>query len=379
MRTELIPSHWRDHGFSLALKNPASAPDSGEVVRRGLEGSFMKGMQSVSTSAITEVKPGIPPVLDTDVTEAVTTALKQKGNGPFIGIPCGMKTVLIRRTVFKLSLAGLRIVTAEYVPMEGQPGAAIRVYATGEHVKATRLFLHQNPREYRNQVILKEWKAQQIKKIASPKLNKYQKQISKLERQLRKLGPLHRPHNPAIVSDKGTVAESIRQDWHLWKLQKPTRRAIMRLARIAPQTMSTAQLYKELAGLLKAIPVYETANTAELLEWINGDHEGKRPKERYTLTTAERIPTKWGELTASDRERAKLGDFWDYLKRLWEFCGLESKPYRSKVDWDLDEEKRYFERHWGRERYYTWQAAKNERRQLEYMIADLKRQESEQK
>lgn len=324
-------------------------------------------------------QPNICPVMRTDAADAVRAALAQKGRSPFIGIACGAKTVLIRREVFKKSLAGLRIVDAELVtadeggvirgqfvpegdttPKTYRATHAIRVYAAGKGVRATRLFLHQDPRDYRNRQTLLDWKKSELTKRERPKENKYQKRIGVLERKLAKLGPLRRPINPAIVPDHETAEAYTRRVEHLWHLQRPVRRAVMALARRGKTDLTSAQLYRELEKLTK--PVYEQTNRQEVLDWINtSGNPDTAPVPTYILADSPLTVTKWGEITERQRERAELGNIWDYLAKLWEFCGLQDKPGR----WQ-------YERPWGPKRYYEWQAARNERREIELEIKALR-------
>lgn len=54
------------------------------------------------------------------------------------------------------------------------------------------------------------------------------------------------------------------------------------------------------------------------------------------------------------------GDFDEYLKRLWEACGLQSKPYKERIvlDWS--------------ERYKHWLKTLHQRKEIEELIAGLK-------
>lgn len=370
-----------------------------------------------------------------DITGVVITALLQKSRGPFIGIACGTKTVLIRRELFKKSLAGLRVIKAELVTspesdagmiqssqptwakgaispneptwsLTGEPQTyrathAIKVYAAGDHVKATRLFLHQNPRDYANMRILQEWKQAELKRripATGIKLNKYQKQIGVLERKLQALGELKRPENPAVskmvfwqdlhtrrrVETNGVFGETrepesaeTRRREHLWHLQRPVRRAVMVLARrtgwLHPHRtqvkaeLTSAQLYKELTKL--KVPYYSDLLFHKKIDAINdGTYEHIRHQVDYVLAERELRVTKWSDVKNCERERRKLGSFGDYLQTLWQFCNLEEKPCRSKYD----EEPEYLANKWGSKRYYEWQAERDERAQLAEQIAAIK-------
>ncbi len=365
---------------------------------------------ATSTSARPEaIYPGMA---RNDVTGAVVAALAQKGNSPFIGIACGTKTVLIRRAIFKQSLRGLRIVDAELVTsligvIQGQyreletrkiekrtepsgdygaPGHtyfeteytgglcqpvsysathAIRVYAAAKGVKATRLFLHQDPREYSNQRILLDWKKAELKKRlpSGQKMDKYQKQIAACERKLAKLGTLRRPDNPAITPELEPIPAEMRRVEHLWYLQKPVRRAVMALARRGKADLTAAKLYTEIVKL--TAPYYDCPNALEVFNWA-GDFKDK-PEFHYVLADKAVTVTKWGEVTAHERDRKGLTDIWAYLARLWEFCGLQSKPLYNRWKHTAN---------WGPERYNEWQSARDARREIELMIAALNEERS---
>jgi hypothetical protein len=336
--------------------------------------------------------------------------MAQKGNSPFIGIACGVKTVLIKRTVFKQSLRGLRIVDAELVtgnegtvqgqyqrlietktgvltttvsygePCEYQATHAIRVYAAGKGVKAVRLFLHQNPREYKNLRLLHEWQKAELKKRlpTGQKMDKYQKKIATLENKLAKLGKLHRPDNPAISPEREPESDGTRRHEHEWYLQKKTRRAVMALVlrtgwkhphrTQVTADLTTTKLYAEVAKL--RTPHYVCLNAAEVINWT----EDNKPDYIYAIEDSAVTVTKWGEITANERDRKKLDDIWEYLARLWEFCHLTSKPLRITFT-DTPE---YLKNHWGPERYNRWQAERDARREITLMIAAIKEEREKQ-
>jgi hypothetical protein len=353
---------------------------------------------------ITDTIPRVAP----DETANVTEALRQKGNAPFIGIRIGGRTVCIKLEVFKKSMNRLKVVDAELVvadektgkvqgsycpwtssggnsewnsskmcyeqkecvwslgkPVEYSVVYALRVYAVGRGVKASRLFLAQNVRSYDNRKLIYEWRKAEAKKRERPKLGKVVKEIQKLERQLHKLPKLERPYNPAVLRESRMSPDEdayVRQQEHLWHLQKDTRRKVMRLARRGNKDLTSTQLYWELAGIVA--PEYVETEDSSTIRLAAMNSSEPIPPKVYVLAERPLTVTKWGELTAYARDRKQLGDIWDYLKRLWEFCGFAEKPERYS--------SRSLSESWGASRYSYWQHTKNAIHEIEWTIADLK-------
>lgn len=141
-----------------------------------------------------------------------------------------------------------------------------------------------------------------------------------------------------------------RNHWLAWHKQREVRRGIMqrmRAWRAARSMNSTANLYKIVNELL--LQVY--AGSSSGIVGLEG-----------VLT--HRVTVKpWSKLNTAERRRME-DDFGIYLSRLWESCGLISKPYADRGDLI-----------WSRERYVDWLEQLHQRNELAGMIAALKAEE----
>jgi hypothetical protein len=334
---------------------------------------------------------------DDDLAARVDTARKLRGTSPFVGIATVRGTVMIRREVLRKSLSGLRVLYAELITSEDDSDmirgqfrhdngketwqaqyrarVAIRVYAVGERVKATRLYTHQ---EWKGSALLASWqRAEQRKygvcdcrefyrqKICShvatatrPKMDKYQKAIAKLEKAMPREW---RPENPTVSKYEAEPAsDSVRRQWREWHMQRDTRRAVMAIARRGQKDYGSARIYAEVSRLM-ASRIVET----NFMERLNASPD-IRSAPIYAVEVYPVTITKWGELTAYARERKGLGDLFGYLKRLWEFCGLREKPYQDHIALK-----------WGAEHYREWLKDVHRKREIESMIAGLKAEAAE--
>lgn len=345
--------------------------------------------------------PIIPLNHTLDLSERVDAARKAKGTSPFVGIATPKGTIMLRRDVLKKSLAGLRIIEAELVtakdgmitgnfcfdPQSADLGRlaqyrsslAIRVYAVGERVKATRLYVHQ-PWKIGAGVfhpLLESWQranmwkygvcdchdfyrrkmCSHVETATRPKQNKYEKAIAKLEKEMPREW---RPGNPAVeMCERPLASDSQRRQWHEWYLQKDARRAVMALGRRGTKDLSSAKLYAEVAKL--TAPHIVTVNQQEILGALNsGKLTTEWPRERYTVEIQPLTIKKWGEVTAYERDRG-TPDIFAYLNKLWQFCGLITKP----AGYDHDPT-------WGADHYKNWLDDLHTRKQLAEQITAIK-------
>jgi len=74
-----------------------------------------------------------------DLIAAVDYARKSRG-GPFVGVADGHGPMMFNRQLFKASLKGLKIMSAEVAPWR-ETKRALHVFAVGENVKARRVFV----------------------------------------------------------------------------------------------------------------------------------------------------------------------------------------------------------------------------------------------
>lgn len=254
--------------------------------------------------------------------------------------------MMFRRQLVKVSLKGLRLLDASVIEWQGQK--ALEVHAIGERVKARRVFVPE--RAWKISPLLASWQRSNLRDMGrcncwdfrregnckhlesrKPK-TKHERAIEKLEREMPRE---YRPENPAVVVGS-TADEGYRHQWSLWHSQKAMRRKVMKLAlrtgwkhshrsRIEAD-LSSARLYAELSKL-------------------GFDFK------------------KWGDITGSYREYHKLNTIWDYIGRLWEFCGLGSQP--NRYEWDDEPE-------WGSKRYQSWLEDLHERKAIQEQIAAIR-------
>lgn len=325
-----------------------------------------------------------------DLSERVDAARKARGNSPFVGIATNKGTVMLRRDVLKKSLAGLRVIEAELV--ESKDGMitgdlqfrdgrtkycahlAIRVYAAGERVKSVRLYIHQPWKIGGGMLhpLLESWQRANMRKYGvcdchdfyrrktcshvetatRPKLNKYEKAIAKLEKEMPREW---RPGNPAVqMCERPPASDSQRRQWREWYLQKDARRKVMALARRGTKDLNSTKLYAEVAKL--------TALHIVMTNWdavFNGD--SPRPEPVYTVETWPIVIKKWGEVIVRERERGNTKDLFAYLEKLWQFCGLTTKP----AGYDHGPT-------WGADHYKSWLQDLHTRKQLVEQIAAIR-------
>jgi len=337
--------------------------------------------------------PVIPMNPEIDLIARVEAARRAKGTSPFVGIATPKGTLMLRRDVLKKSLQGLRVIDAELI--EAKEGMitgtldfyagrtsyrshlALRVHAVGERAKAVRLYIHQpwkigagvfhKDLESWQRANMRKWgvcdcydfarhkTCSHIETATRPKLNKYEKAIAKLEKEMPRE---RRPQNPAVSEYQPQLASADeRRSWHTWKLQKGTRRAVMAIARRGARDLSSTQIYAEVAKL--TAPYFGMVNHHEV---FNGS--SPRPEPVYQLETHSITVRKWGEITARQREHAGLQNLFYYMNKLWEFCGLEEKPRGKK----------YYEHAptWGADHYKSWLHDLHTRKQLESQIAAIR-------
>jgi len=361
----------------------------------------------------------IPMSREIDLGARVDAARKARGTSPFVGIATAKGTVMLRREVLKKSLQGLRVIEAELVsakdgmitgtfrpwqsdggqtvwnsskrvyemenltwnlgdPVKYRSPLAIRVYAVGEHVKSVRLFTHQpwktgagvfhKDLESWHRANMRKWgvcdchdfyrrkTCSHVETATRPKLDKYQKAIAKLQKEM----PHEwRPGNPAVeMCDRPTPNDYLRRQWQAWTLQKDARRAVMALARRGTKDLNSTKIYTEVAKL--------TALHVVMTNWEERFHAvpGTRPEPVYEVKALPIAIKKWGEITTKQRERAGVENLFDYMNKLWEFCGLAEKPWGKK----------YYEHEptWGAEHYKTWLRDLHTRKQLISQIAAIR-------
>lgn len=356
-----------------------------------------------STQTIASV-PVIAMSREIDLAARVDAARKAKGTSPFVGIATERGTVMLRRDVLKKSLQGLRVIEAELVESEDgtitgdlyfdagrtsyRAKLAIRVYAIGERVKSVRLFIHQ-PWKIGSGVmhpLLESWQRANMRKwgvcdchdfyrrktckhvetATRPKMNKYEKAIAKLEKEMPREW---RPGNPAVeMCDRPPADDHLRRRWLAWTLQKDARRAVMALARRGTHgDLSSTKLYAEVAKLIA--PHIAIANQQEILDALNaGKPTTEWPKEIYAVEVRPITIKKWGEITAYERDHGNTPDLFAYLGKLWQFCGLTTKPAR------YDHGPR-----WGAEHYKAWLRDLHTRKQLISQIAAIRAEMPEPK
>ena len=345
--------------------------------------------------------PVIPMNREFNLSERVDAARKAKGTSPFVGIATPRGTVMLRRDVLRKSLQGLRIIEAELVESEDgtitgdlyfadgrtsyRSRLGIRVYAIGERVKAVRLYIHQPWKIGGGMLhpLLKSWQRANMRKYGlcdchdfyrrkkmckhvetatRPKQNKYEKAIAKLEKEM---PGEWRPENPAVSNqirhqgiviecERPVASESQRRQWREWYLQKDARRAVMALAKRGTKDLSSAKLYAEVAKI--TAPHIVMTNHEEYFYAVGN----AKPDPIYEIRTYPITVKKWGEVTAYERDRG-TPDLFAYLNKLWQFCGLTTKP----AGYDHGPT-------WGAEHYKSWLHDLYTRKQLIEQIAAIR-------
>jgi hypothetical protein len=331
-----------------------------------------------------------------DLVKAVDYARKAKGSSPFVGIANGQGTMMFLRHRMKATLKGLDIVDVEVGPYESNGNAqsypwkcerALIVHAKSPdgRVKSKRVFIPE--KTWKMSTRLTSWQRTELRKMGrcdcwpfhdsgtcahverhrQPKLDKYQKAIAKLEKQIPREW---RPGNPAVAEcSREPASADHRRDWMLWRVQKDTRRAVMALAirtgwKHSHRTqvkadLNSTKLYVELAKL--TAQHYTMTNHDD---YFNRGDRNRVVVPEYALGSWPLKVTKWGEITEYARRKDNLGSLWDYIAQLWRYCGLAGKPHRD--DW-RDEQS-----YWGARHYQQWLKDLWERRQLQEQIAAIR-------
>lgn len=161
--------------------------------------------------------------------------------------------------------------------------------------------------------VLRLWAARQRVKKEAPTVSREERRKSELlekiavaERRANRLEVRYRPFNPALEFGEA-ASDYERREWAAWVSQKPMRRAIGKLA----VAHGLSRGYFPHAAIRQPRKLYEAVSALT----------GHAPK-------------KYGELHKS-RRSAKPSEA-VYLKRLYEYAGLQSKPYGSD-DWRTPE------------------------------------------
>lgn len=320
-----------------------------------------------------------------DLARAVDFARKARGSSPFVGIANGHGTMMFRRDIMRATLKGLEIVDVEVGPYKGSGNAQssawecervliVHAKSPDGRVRAKRVFIP--AKDWKQSPLLESWQRAERRKMGrcdcwefrrggtckhterrtAPKLNKWQKAIAKLEKEMPKEW---RPGNPALPEYREPASDAERRQWHEWRLQKGVRREVMRLARMKG---ATAQLYAKVGEL--------TASHYAMTNWeayFNSTAE-ERPEPVYALVTEPLKCKKWSEL-GTDAKRRLDNDLFEYLKVLWKFCGLASKPFREA--WEEGSG------HWGAGHYQQWLKDLWERRRIQAQIDAIRVVEGE--
>jgi hypothetical protein len=266
------------------------------------------------------------------ITQLVESA--RKATAPIVGIPMeGEAPFCLRRSLLVDSLKGLKIIDAAVqLALDGrEDGRRLVVYASGDRVQAIRRFVP----IHRNAALLPQWewadKQREKRKRPAVKLTGRDKEIAKWQKKLARLGKPRAPEHPLLPSKYAwKYPEGIGQQWAQWKREAHIRRWIQAQARVCQAgKATTTQLYRILAerGL-------------RVTKWSD-------------------VPTRHGD-KYSPVSFKDLPDIFAYLNRLWEFCGIASKP---KYYFDPESESIV-----GPELYKNWLEHLHEYKQLAAMI-----------
>lgn len=305
-----------------------------------------------------------------DLVTAVTLAAKARSSSPFVGIANGHGTMMFLRKRLKATLEGLVVIDAEVGPYKSELSClscdrALIIHAQSPdgRVKAKRVFVPE--RAWRTSPLLDSWQRSERRKMGrcdcyefkrlgnckhlpKSKLDKYAAAIAKLEKQLPREW---RPENPAVPKYALEPAEEgTRRHEQAWKLQRGVRREIMRIARSG---QATAKIYAAVSKL--------TVTDFEMVNWQEAYNTPKDAEvmPMYQWITRPVVVKKWSDLRTHDRGR--VGDLFEYLKRLWEFCELADKPYHNRK-----------EPAWGAKHYQEWLKDLYERKELTEQIAAIR-------
>ncbi len=317
-----------------------------------------------------------------DLIAAVDFARRARGSSPFVGIANGRGTMMFSRQRLKATLKGLEIVSAEVGPfvsemsrLSSERALIVQARSADGKVKARRVFIPDVL--WKQSPLLTSWQRAKRRKMGrcdcyefertgtcthvqpKVKLTPHERAIKKLRKEMLREW---RPSNPAVACEGTEVSADHRREWHLWYLQKPTRRAVMRLAlrtgwkhshRIQVKAnLNSTKLYAELEKLSSV-----WYNMTNHQAYFNSADLDVKVKPEYALGSSPLRAKKWGEFTEYQRRSANLGNLWDYIARLWEFCGLVKRPRRDRT-----------EPSWGAERYLPWLRDLWERRMIEEQI-----------
>jgi hypothetical protein len=288
-----------------------------------------------------------------NVAHCVQTALKAKS--PIVGIPLpGEPPFCLRRQFLADSLRGLKVIDAAIqLPLDSKGTKVLVVYAAGPRVQAVRKYLPMqswSPDHIR--IPLSNWAEAHKKKMSSPKLSVYNKQLVRLQKKLTKLGAPRAPQHPLLYKDhwRKSVQEydererkawislvedgcdvqpplTLGQTWAQFKREAPMRQWIQNQARECSKgKISTTQLYARLRD------------------------RGLKVR-------------KWSELSTYERDKCG-GELFKYLGRLWQFCNCSGKP----TYW-FDQPDHYYKP--GSGHYQSWLEHLHEYKELQSMIAGV--------
>ena len=282
----------------------------------------------------------------------------RRATAPIVGIPLeGEEPFAVSRSLLVESLKGLKVIDAGVqLHLETGKPCQLVVYAVGKGVKAVRKF---NPCAgilgHSVRLDLWYWAGKEREKRKAPpkvRTTAREKQLTRLRKQLEKMGKPEPPLHPFRPSQYGDTAQQIRerdrkevegwerlvaegcqverpltmgQRWRKWKQEAGIRRWVQLQARLCKAgKMTTTRLYRVLS------------------------ERGIRVK-------------KWSDLRTHDKERCR--DLFGYLGKLWEFSGLWEKPsywFERERDYTL-----------GPEHYQGWLESLREYKELESMIAGV--------
>lgn len=194
---------------------------------------------------ILTVSPDVPQLVVT--AEQIYSALL--GKSPIVGIPLeGREPLRLDRKRLAGALKGVSIVeitltlldNAAWLKVEGVSGPRVRT--SFSMPSYARLFTMRT---------LREWSDSQARKIAKPKTpaGKGSKEIARLERELSKLGTLHKLPNPTTYEPyHSTVSESVTAQTMRWRAEKP-RRTLLGSVIQSIKGESTTKIYARLESL----------------------------------------------------------------------------------------------------------------------------------
>jgi hypothetical protein len=243
-----------------------------------------------------------------------------KATAPIVGIPLpGERPFCLKRKLLVDSLKGLTVIDAALqLPLDKRNGKPMLVvYAVGERVQAIRKFYPCPEEYYQIKFKLRDWAEAQRAKLANPapKLDKYGKQLAKLQKQLDKLWS-HRPKNPATYRNGffrrgqlvGWAGEYQYKQIARWKAERSRRQQLNMLGkRYYGGEITKEQLEAELSKLGTSI-------------WGRGLDSGDF-RQFYTICDGLVSKVQTHEYWKPD---------WG-IERLKEFCSDDNRPARDEL------------------------------------------------